>query len=92
LSFSKRMLERAAGDPQLSGTHEGAPDGFLMAYGRGVAKGNLPRASVVDVAPTVLYFLGLPVARDMDGFARTDVFSPAFTERRPITFIPYYDR
>lgn len=91
LSFGKRLLERVAGDPQLSGTHEGAPDGFLIAYGRGVAKGNLPRASVVDVAPTVLYFLGLPVARDMDGFARTDIFSPAFTERRPITFIPQYE-
>jgi hypothetical protein len=92
LSFGKQLLERVAGDPQLSGTHEGAPDGFLMAFGRGVAKGTFPRASVVDIAPTVLYFLGLPVARDMDGFARTDIFAPAFTEQRPITFIPYYDR
>jgi predicted AlkP superfamily phosphohydrolase/phosphomutase len=92
LGFGKRILERVAGDPELSGTHEGAPDGFLMAYGRGVAKGNFPRASVVDIAPTVLYFLGLPVARDMDGFARTDIFTPAFTDQRPITFIPYYDR
>jgi hypothetical protein len=91
LSFGKRVLERLAGDSQLSGTHEAAPDGFLMAYGRDVAKASLPRASVVDVAPTVLYFLGLPIARDMDGFARTDIFAPAFTERRPITFIPYYD-
>jgi hypothetical protein len=92
LSFGKRVLERLAGDSQLSGTHEGAPDGFLIAYGRDVAKGSFPRASVVDLAPTVLYFLGLPVARDMDGFARTDIFAPAFTERRPITFIPYYDK
>jgi hypothetical protein len=92
LGFGKRLLERAAGDAELSGTHEGAPDGFLMAFGRGVAKGSFPRASVVDIAPTVLYFLGLPVARDMDGYARTDIFSPAFTEQRPITFIPYYDR
>jgi predicted AlkP superfamily phosphohydrolase/phosphomutase len=92
LSFGKRVLERLAGDSQLSGTHEGAPDGFLMAYGRDVAKGSFQRASVVDVAPTVLYFLGLPIARDMDGFARTDIFAPTFTERRPITFIPFYDR
>jgi hypothetical protein len=91
LSFGKRVLERVAGDPELSGSHEGAPDGFLMASGHGVAKGNLPRASVVDVAPTVLYFLGLPVARDMDGYARTDIFSPSFTEQRPITFIPSYN-
>ena len=36
--------------------------------------------------------LGLPVGRDMDGYARTDLFQPAFTEDRPITFIPTYDR
>jgi hypothetical protein len=46
----------------------------------------------VDVAPTVLYYFGLPIARDLDGFARTDIFAPQFTERRPITFIPVYDR
>lgn len=92
LSLSKRALERVAGDPDLSGSHERAPDGFMMAYGRRVAKGNFPRASVVDVAPTVLYYLGLPIARDLDGYARTDIFTPAFTQERPITFIPFYDR
>jgi predicted AlkP superfamily phosphohydrolase/phosphomutase len=92
LSFEKRLLERAIGDRELSGTHEAAPDGFVLAYGAAVAPGRKARASVVDVAPTVLYFLGLPVARDMDGFARTDLFKPAFTERLPMTFIPTYDR
>ena len=74
----------AAGDP--------APDGFVIAFGRQVAKGDFPRASVVDVVPTVLYYFGLPIARDLDGFARTDIFTPEFTGRRPITFIPVYDR
>ena len=92
LSLGKRLLERVAGDAELSGSHERAPDGFVMAYGRQVAKGNFPRASVVDIAPTVLYYFGLPIARDLDGFARTDIFTPAFTEQRPITFIPFYDR
>lgn len=92
LSLGKRVLERVAGDRELSGSHERAPDGFLIAYGRHVAKGTLPRASVVDVAPTILYYFGLPIARDLDGFARTDIFSRNFTERRPITVIPYYDR
>ena len=89
LSLSKRVLERIFSDPGLSGSHEQAPDGFVIAYGRQVAKGSFPRASVVDVAPTILYFLGLPIARDLDGFARTDIFARSFTERRPITFIPY---
>jgi predicted AlkP superfamily phosphohydrolase/phosphomutase len=93
LSLGKRVLERLIGDPEVSGTHEAAPDGFLMAYGAPVAKARLPhRASVVDVAPTLLYFLGLPIGRDMDGYARTDLFVPAFTEERPITFIPTYER
>jgi hypothetical protein len=92
LSLGKRLLERLIGDPQLSGSHERAPDGFLLAYGRQVAKGNFLRASVVDIAPTVLYYFGLPIARDLDGFARTDIFTRSFTEERPITFIPFYDR
>jgi predicted AlkP superfamily phosphohydrolase/phosphomutase len=91
LSLGKRLLERVIGDPEISGTHEAAPDGFLMAYGPQVAR-TRGRAAVVDVAPTVLYFLGLPVARDMDGYARTDLFLPSFTEERPITFIPTYER
>ncbi len=92
LSVGKRMLERLVGDREVSGSHERAPDGFVIAFGRHVAKGNLPRASVVDLAPTVLYYFGLPIARDLDGFARTDIFTKVFTERRPITFIPFYDR
>ena len=93
LGFGKRLLERLIGDPELSGTHENAPDGFLMAYGAAVARGRLQaRASVVDVAPTILYFLGLPTGRDMDGYVRTDLFQPSFIEDRPITFIPTYDR
>jgi hypothetical protein len=92
MSLGKRLLERVAGDPELSGSHERAPDGFVMAYGRQVAKGTLLRASVVDIAPTVLYYFGLPIARDLDGFARTDMFTRSFTEQRPITFIPFYDR
>jgi hypothetical protein len=90
MSPGKRLLERLVGNPQISGSHEGAPDGFLMAYGRDVAVGRPQRASILDLTPTVLYFLGLPVARDMDGFARPDIFRGAFTASRPITFIPTY--
>jgi hypothetical protein len=91
LSLAKRLLERALGNPDLSGSHEGAPDGFLLAYGSAVQPARLRRGSVLDVTPTALYFLGLPVGRDMDGFARADIFSREFAAERPITFIPSYD-
>jgi hypothetical protein len=93
LGFGKRVLEQVLGDPELSGTHEGAPDGFLLAYGAAVARiRQLRRGSIVDIVPTILYFLGLPIGRDMDGYARTDIFQPAFTEEHPLTFIPTYER
>ena len=92
MSPGKRVLEIVAGDPQNSGTHERAPDGFVLAFGAPVAPGRPPRASVVDLAPTILYFLGLPVGRDMDGFARIDLFKPAFTSDKPVTYIPSYGR
>jgi hypothetical protein len=92
MSPGKRVLEMVAGNPLISGTHERAPDGFVLAFGGPVAPGRPPRASVVDLAPTILYFLGLPVARDMDGFARIDLFKPAFTSDKPVTYIPSYGR
>ena len=60
-----------------------------MAYGASVAQGAPSDArSVVDVVPTMLYFLGLPIGRDMDGYARTDLFCPSFTEQRPSRSYP----
>ena len=86
----KETIGRLLGDADLSGTHERAPDGFLIAYGTAAEPGRRQRGSIVDVTPTVLYFLGLPVARDMDGFARADLFTRGFTDERPIVFIPSY--
>ena len=88
----KRLLGRALGEGNLAGTHERAPDGFMLAYGSAVERGRRPRGSIVDVAPTVLYYLGLPVGRDMDGYARADLFTRAFTAERPIAFIPTHNR
>ncbi len=87
----KRAIARVLGDP-MSGTHERAPDGFLLAYGTAVEPGRHPRGSIVDLTPTVLYFLGLPVGRDMDGYARADLFKSAFTTGRPIAFVPTHNR
>jgi hypothetical protein len=92
VSPGKRLLARVLQEPDLSGTHEEAPDGFLLAYGLHVQRGRPARGSVADVTPTVLYYLGLPVGRDMDGYARTDLFARTFTAGRPIAFIPSHDR
>jgi hypothetical protein len=92
VSLGKRVLSELLRESSLSGTHENGPDGFLLAWGAVVRRGRLPLGSITDLAPTVLYLLGLPIGRDMDGHARTDLFVPAFTQTRPITFIPTYER
>lgn len=90
--LTKRLLARLIGDPDLAGTHEPAPDGFLLAYGTHVAPGPHRRGSIVDLAPTVLYYMGLPVGRDMDGFARTDLFRAEYTRDHPVTYTPTLER
>jgi hypothetical protein len=92
VSVVKRGLARLLGQPALTGSHEGAPDGFLLAYGRDVDRAELPRGAIVDLAPTVLYYLGLPVGRDMDGYARTDLFVPAYRRDHPVTFISTHEK
>jgi hypothetical protein len=95
-SLSKRLLaERMGwllGWPARSGTHEHAPDGFLLAYGSNVEAGEQPRGTIVDLAPTVLFYLGLPVGRDMDGFVRTDLFQRSYTAEHPVSYITTYER
>jgi predicted AlkP superfamily phosphohydrolase/phosphomutase len=92
LNLVKRLAARVLGGEDLTGTHERAPDGFLLAYGSSVQPGRQQRGSIVDVTPTILYFLGLPVGRDMDGYARSDLFRRDFTAGRPIGYVPTYNR
>jgi predicted AlkP superfamily phosphohydrolase/phosphomutase len=86
-----RMANRVLRQPDASGAHDRAPDGFLLAYGSAVERGKRQRGSIVDVAPTVLYYMGVPIGRDMDGFTRADLFTRQFTAERPITFIPTHN-
>jgi hypothetical protein len=90
--LSRRLLARLLGVPGLSGTHDEAPDGFLLAYGSTVATGQFRRGAIADLTPTVLYYLGVPVGRDMDGFARTDLFVRSFALERPVKYIASHER
>lgn len=51
----------------------------------------LSEASVLDITPTLLALLGLPVAEDMDGRPILDAFEPRFLEEHPIRYVPSYE-
>ncbi|MEM7050195.1 MAG: alkaline phosphatase family protein [Acidobacteriota bacterium] len=79
-------------EPLVAGSFNGSPDGVLLLYGEGIRGGSLlTGADLVDVVPTLIYALGLPVARDLDGQVLTDAFDrSSFLARNPLTFVPSY--
>jgi predicted AlkP superfamily phosphohydrolase/phosphomutase len=92
LPLWKRFVERLLGDPDVSAYHELAPDGVVFFYGKGVRKARLQEPlRIVDITPTLLYFLGLPVGRDMDGIVRSAVFGDDFIAENPIIYISSYE-
>ena len=65
--------------------------GVLIAAGPGVREGKTTDdASIYDITPTLLWYLGQPVGADMDGKVLTNLFTPAFAAR-PTATIPSYD-
>lgn len=59
----------------ISGTHR--PEGILMAVGPGITAGQaITDAKLIDLAPTILAFLGIPVPRGLDGRVLESLFSP----------------
>jgi predicted AlkP superfamily phosphohydrolase/phosphomutase len=91
LSLPRRIVEPFMGNPYVSGFHENAPDGLLILNGAGIAPGiKIQDASVVDITPTLLYLIGLPLGRDMDGTLLTDVLAEDVAHNQPVTFISSY--
>jgi hypothetical protein len=80
-------------DGELTGTHQtrAALDGMFIASGgpfrRNVA---LAGARILDIAPTVLHVLGLPVAEDLDGRILTEALEPAWLEAHPPRYVASY--
>jgi hypothetical protein len=92
VSLSQRFRARILGGSHASGTHVDAPDGFVLAIGDGVRAGTaIENASVLDLAPTMLYLMGLPVARDMEGRVLAEMLDDDFARAHAVTYIQSYE-
>lgn len=72
-----------------TGTHSGltAQRGIFIVSGEGIKKELLSKAKIVDVAPTVLHILGVPIPSDMDGRVLGEIFeSKSRFAKRPIKY------
>jgi predicted AlkP superfamily phosphohydrolase/phosphomutase len=82
--FEKRY-QMEFSDLVLTGAHRRY--GVLILYGPGVKTGfDMSKACIVDLAPTILAFLNLPIPDDMDGLVLQDAFDEdaikiTYTER-----------
>ncbi len=68
---SNRIIEPAFGN---SGDHR--MDGFVGMLGKQIKRGvPIENANIMDVAPTILYLMGLPIPSDLDGQVLTKPLS-----------------
>ncbi|RIK56267.1 hypothetical protein DCC62_30570, partial [candidate division KSB1 bacterium] len=74
----------------ISGDHH--PEGVFIAAGPGIRRGYaLQNASVLDVTPTLLALMDLPIGQDMDGRVLTEIFKPDFLSASPIRHIDTWE-
>jgi len=68
---------------KLSGQHR--MDGILIAAGAALRHGaKIEGATLADLAPTILYALGLPHPTSMDGRVLTELFDPTYVAEHPV--------
>lgn len=62
------------------------PEGIFMALGPGIGTGGafLEPLEMVDVAPTMLYALGLPIPETLEGRVATEFFDPDYVNAHAI--------
>jgi predicted AlkP superfamily phosphohydrolase/phosphomutase len=73
----------------ITGDH--AALGIIAIAGDPVCGGcEIKNASLLDVAPTLLYLLGLPIADDMEGFPLTEVVDPRHLAKNPVHRVADY--
>jgi predicted AlkP superfamily phosphohydrolase/phosphomutase len=83
-------LEEYCTIKEISGDH--TLHGILIMKGPGIKKSReLRQCSVLDIAPTALYILGLPVAHDMDGQILKEAFTEEFIKKNPIQSVQTYE-
>lgn len=69
-----------------SGNHK--LHGIFIMNGKGIKRNHhIEGTCIEDIAPTILYAMGLPIIRDIDGKVLTDCFENEHLEHFPINFV-----
>ncbi|MBV7329268.1 alkaline phosphatase family protein [Chloroflexi bacterium TSY] len=66
----------------MSGFHR--REGIFLAYGPFIQSGEYEPASIIDVTPTLLHLLGLPIPDDMDGQVMHDICTAPLADEESV--------
>ena len=92
LPLWRRYMEWILGNPEISAYYDNAPEGVVFFIGKDILKGyNIEGMKLIDIAPTLLHYLGLPLGRDMDGIVNSSIFVEDFRTENPVLFISTYE-
>ncbi len=79
-----KVMKKHLDDPR-TGNH--TPYGIFIAKGKHIKKGvEVKGAEIIDLAPTILYLMGVPIPKDMDGKVLIDIFNDSFLRENLITY------
>ncbi len=79
-----RVTEKDVVDHR-SGNH--TPKGIFIAKGKDFKKGlEVQGLELIDIAPTVLYLMGMPIPEDVDGKVAEDIFLDEFSASHSTTY------
>lgn len=66
--------------------------GVFIIYGKNIKKAKLIEdVHILDITPTILYLLGIPIAKDMEGKILTQAIEENFLKRNPVKYIDTYE-
>jgi len=92
LPIWKRMVHWIFGDKDISAYHENGPEGVIFFYGKEIIRGrHIEEIRLIDIAPTLLNYLELPVGKDMDGIVNSTMFMEGFKVENPVLYITSYE-
>jgi predicted AlkP superfamily phosphohydrolase/phosphomutase len=75
------------------GINDHGPIGILVMSGEAFKSGvRIPEQNVVDITPTLLALLGMPIGEDMDGSVIEEAFAPGYLSDYPVSRISTYEK
>lgn len=90
-SYPLRDFVRISSD-RMSGTHD-IEDAVLILRGENINENlRLTDISILDIVPSILAWLNLPVAKDMDGRVIIEAFKESYLRQHPVDSIDTYER